>query len=125
MKFLSLLLPLFLWVFTLTATSTAVEAQQSTQLQAVVPATARVNTTTTVGAVLRNAWTGATMWGYPVVIGIGPQYSLSQTTYYSNSAGLAQRTWRFTQPGRYRVTFFFPGGWGFMDSRTTVFITVS
>jgi hypothetical protein len=104
----------------------AAQAQQATALNASVPLTAKVGASVTLSATLINAWTnGGMSAGYPVEISVGDQYSFSTTTFYTANGGRASRTWTFYTPGKYRVAFRFPGGWGYVDSRTTAFITVT
>lgn len=104
----------------------ATQAQQSCLLTAGVPTSARVNTNIVLSARLSDMYNaGVGLAGVPVAISIGDRYSLSTTTFYTANNGVVQRTWRFTSPGVYRVTFKFNGGWGFLDDRITVLINIT
>ncbi len=105
--------------------ATAASAQQSTDLKATLPATIKVNTNVNLSAKLSDAWTGQALPGRSVEIGVGDQYSMTSTPFPTNSTGIVSRTWRFTSPGKYRVVFRHPGGGVYLDSRTTVFVTVT
>ena len=106
----------------------AVQAQQSSTIVGTVPITAKVKTHVNLKATLLDAWTNApasVLSGRKIEVGVGDQYSISNTACYTDSSGVASTTWYFSTKGKYRVTLSYGGGSGYLNSRVTYFITVN
>ena len=106
-------------------TAAAANAQQSSQLWYTGPATAHVNTNVNLSAQLLDAWDLHGLAGQQVDVGVGDRYSLAPSRVNTLNNGSFSYIWRFTRAGRYRVTFKFSGGSGYLDTRITVFINVT
>jgi hypothetical protein len=100
-------------------------AQRSTSLVPSVPVSARVNTNVVLSAKLVETWDGSVLRGRSVQIGVGDQFSFSQTPFSTGNTDVVSQTWRFTRSGKYRVFFRFESIAGYLDSRVTVLINVT
>lgn len=100
-------------------------AQQASSVRVLnVPGSVRANTDVTLTGGLYDAWSNAPLAGRLVSIEVGERYYVSSTPFNSGNSGVVSRTWRFMNPGRYRVSFKFNGDGSFSDSRITTFIDV-
>ncbi len=101
------------------------DAQQSANIVPTLSASVRVNKVLTLGAQLSDAWDGAVLPGRLVNVQIGDRYSLASTYFNSDGSGRIAHKWTFQRTGRYRITFKFNGDGRYLDTRTTVFVTVT
>lgn len=107
------------------ALATSALAQRSTWVDIVAPDTVRVNQPLTAGAFLRDVYTNAPIVGRKFEVSFGDEWRLHGTVaFWTNNSGWASRTWSFSQPGLFRVTFGFRGDSQYVDSRRTALIRV-
>lgn len=98
---------------------------KSTGIVLTAPTTIRVNTNVTFTGRLVDAWDPVQgVGGVQVNWGIGDRFSMYGSRASTSNNGSFTFAGYFNAPGRYRVTAQFPGGWGWQDSRTTIFVNV-
>lgn len=103
-----------------------VHAEQASNIRfSNIPATARVNANVTLSGVLQDAWDNSNLAGRSVDIEVGERYAVSSTPFNTLNNGSFSRTWKFSRPGKYRVSFKFRGDGAYSDSRVTTFIIVN
>lgn len=98
-------------------------ADQATEISISGPSTVKAGAAASFSIRLRDVYEGRALLGYPIFIGSGEKYYCNYGRYNSQSA--MTLPWKAPRtPGRYRISAYWLGGWGFEATAKTVIVTV-